>query len=124
MRQIDELRAAVRLLKQIGYPKRGTIEEQQTLQDFADIVQREWSLERLAQLACDGESEGLVTRMQAVGQAIEAELPRGFGFFCLCFAFDQPDTKGEYVSNASRTDVVREMQEFINRNPMQQPERN
>jgi hypothetical protein len=50
MRQIDELRKAVRLLMQIGYPRRGTVEESQTLQDFADLIQREWSAERLGEL--------------------------------------------------------------------------
>lgn len=122
-RQIDELRKAIRLISQIGYPKRGTVEESQTLQDFADLIQREWSLERLGELAGDFESESLVTRMQAIGKAIEAELPRGFGFFCLCFAFGV-DTKGEYVSNVSRADVIREMSGFIQRNPMQEPRRN
>lgn len=124
MRQIDELRKAVRLISQIGYPKRGTVEESQTLQDFADQIQREWSLERLGELAGDGESESLVGRMQAVGKAIESELPVGYGFFCLCFSFGDQQAKAQFVSNASRADVVRTMKEFVENNPIQEPRRN
>jgi glutathione S-transferase len=124
MRQIEELRKAIRLLHQIAYPRRGTVEESQTLQDFADLIQREWSAERLGELAGDTESQNLIPRMQAIGKAVEAELPRGFGFFVLCFAFNEPDANAQYVSNASRKDVVEAMQDFIKRNPMQEPGRN
>jgi hypothetical protein len=62
--------------------------------------------------------------MQAVGRAVDRELPEGYGFFVLCFRFNAPEgTPGEYVSNAKRKDVVATMREFIERNPMQEPER-
>ena len=97
-------------------------------------------------------------RMQAIGRAIEAQLPGWrcpecghqmteresqlytgcpsgmhfvqheplrYGFVVMCFPFDAPpDTRGEYCSNAKRADVVRMLQEFINRNPMSEPELN
>jgi hypothetical protein len=64
-------------------------------------------------------------RMQAVAKAVQRELPDGYGFFVLCFKFNAPPgTHGEYVSNARRKDVVATMKDFIERNPMQTPERN
>jgi hypothetical protein len=64
-------------------------------------------------------------RMQAIGKAVEAHLPAGYGFMVMCFPFNAPpDARGEYVSNARREDVVRMLQEFIDRNPMPDPEKN
>jgi hypothetical protein len=75
MRQIDELRKAVRLLMQIGYPRRGTVEENQTLQDFADLIQREWSAERLGELLANlsgGVEKSHETRWQSGKDTPEA----------------------------------------------------
>jgi hypothetical protein len=59
-------------------------------------------------------------RMQEI-----ANLPPGYGFFVLCFPFNAPpDTRGEYVSNARRKDVARVMQNFVQNNPIQDPEKN
>lgn len=35
------------------------------------------------------------SRMQAIGKAVEKELPKGYGFFVLCFPFNDPDARGE-----------------------------
>lgn len=57
-------------------------------------------------------------RMQAIGKAVEKELPAGHGFFVLCFPFNDSDALGEYVSNAQRADVLATMRNFIARKPM------
>ena len=64
------------------------------------------------------------SRMQAIAKSINEKLPEGYGFFVLCFRYNQKGGRVEYASNAQREDVVRAMQEFIDRNPMQKPERN
>jgi hypothetical protein len=63
--------------------------------------------------------------MQAIGKAVDELLPSGYGFVVFCFEFNaSPDARGEYCSNAKRRDVVRMLREFIERNPMQEPENN
>jgi hypothetical protein len=57
--------------------------------------------------------------MQAVGKAVAAELPAGYGFFVLAFPFLKKDAACEYVSNGKREDVVAAMRDFIKRNPIQ-----
>jgi hypothetical protein len=59
-------------------------------------------------------------RMQSVGKAVSEKLPEGYGFFVLCFPLNEPDAQGEYVSNASRADVISTMKNFVDRNPMQE----
>lgn len=64
------------------------------------------------------------SRMQAIGKAVAAELPKGYGFFVLCFPFHEPNAPGEYVSNGQRADVIQVMKNFVDRNPMQEIGRN
>lgn len=51
-------------------------------------------------------------KMQTIAKKVEKELPKGFGFVVLSFAFN---SEGEmiYVSNANREDVIKAMKEFI-----------
>jgi hypothetical protein len=39
------------VVKRIGYPERGTKDEYASLQDFADEIQKEWTLELLEKIA-------------------------------------------------------------------------
>ncbi len=56
--------------------------------------------------------EIIKSRMQIIAKKVKEELPDGFGFVVLAFKFNE---KGEmiYVSNANREDVVKSMEEFI-----------
>lgn len=51
-------------------------------------------------------------KLQDIGKMIKNELPEGFGFVLLSFYFN---SEGQlmYVSNAKREDVVKAMEEFI-----------
>lgn len=60
------------------------------------------------------------SRMQAIAKDVEKHLPKGHGFFVLCFPFNDPNARGEYASNAKRADVISTMKNFIDRNPMQE----
>jgi hypothetical protein len=70
-----------------------------------------------------GEKSEVRARMQAIARDVKSELPPGYGFFVLCFPFNAAG-RVEYVSNGNRADVVQAMKEFIERNPMQEPEKN
>lgn len=53
-------------------------------------------------------------KMRRIGHKVEEELPRGFGYVVLAFDFGTGDDKQMiYASNANRQDVVRAMEEFI-----------
>lgn len=58
------------------------------------------------------EEEIVKSKMQNIVRKVKEELPDGFGFVVLAFKFNE---KGEmiYVSNANRKDVVKSMEEFI-----------
>ena len=58
------------------------------------------------------EEEVVKRRMQSIAKKVDEELPDNFGFVVLAFKFNE---KGEmiYVSNANREDVVKSMEEFI-----------
>lgn len=58
------------------------------------------------------DEEIVKSRMQNIAKKVKEELPDGFGFVVLAFKFNE---KGEmiYVSNANREDVVKSMEEFI-----------
>lgn len=58
------------------------------------------------------EEEVVKRRMQSIARKVDEELPDNFGFVVLAFKFNE---KGEmiYVSNANREDVVKSMEEFI-----------
>lgn len=51
-------------------------------------------------------------KMQKIAKKVKDELPEGFGFIVLSFAFGHP-RQMMYVSNANREDVVQSMKEFI-----------
>lgn len=58
------------------------------------------------------DEEIVKSKMQHIARKVKEELPDGFGFVVLAFKFNE---KGEmiYVSNANREDVVKSMEEFI-----------
>lgn len=58
------------------------------------------------------DEEIVKSRMQNIARKVKEELPDNFGFVVLAFKFNG---KGEmiYVSNANREDVVKSMEEFI-----------
>ena len=58
------------------------------------------------------EEEVVKRRMQSIARNVDEELPDNCGFVVLAFKFNE---KGEmiYVSNANREDVVKSMEEFI-----------
>ena len=59
--------------------------------------------------------EFVKSKLQGIAQKVKNELPEGFGFVVLTFKFNEkPDTaQMMYVSNANRDDVVKAMEEFI-----------
>lgn len=64
-------------------------------------------------------------KLQDLALMIQNELPHGWGFFCQVFPFsDKIGEQAHFVSNANREDVVKTMQDFINRNIMPKPENN
>ena len=50
-------------------------------------------------------------RLQRIAKKVNDELPTGFGFVVLSFAFDNSGQM-MYVSNANREDIVKAMEEF------------
>lgn len=59
------------------------------------------------------EIEELVkSRLQRIAEKVNNELPTGFGFVVLSFAFGNPGQM-MYVSNANREDIVKAMKEWI-----------
>jgi hypothetical protein len=54
--------------------------------------------------------------MQALATALNEVLPQNWGFVLLCFPFDHEPGRMNYVSNANREDVLKVMQEFIDKN--------
>lgn len=52
------------------------------------------------------------SRLQSIAKKVDKELPTGFGFVVLSFAFNNPGQM-MYVSNANREDIVKAMKEWI-----------
>lgn len=52
------------------------------------------------------------SRLQRIAEKVNNELPTGFGFVVLSFAFGNPGQM-MYVSNANREDIVKAMKEWI-----------
>ena len=63
----------------------------------------------------ESEEEYIKGKLQTIAQNIDKELPEGFGFALLTFKFNtEPDTSDlMYVSNANREDIVKAMEEWI-----------
>lgn len=63
----------------------------------------------------ESEEEHIKGKLQNIAQNIDKELPEGFGFALLTFKFNaEPDTSNlMYVSNANRADIVKAMEEWI-----------
>lgn len=63
----------------------------------------------------DQEEEIVKSKLQGIARKVDNELPEDFGFIVLTFKFNEkPDTaQMMYVSNANREDVVKAMEEFI-----------
>lgn len=58
------------------------------------------------------DEEIVKSKMQTIAKKVNDELPEGFGFVVLSFVFDNPGQM-MYISNANRDDVVKAMEEFI-----------
>lgn len=52
--------------------------------------------------------------IQAIAKSVQDQLPEGYGFFVLAFPFGDSQ-EAVYCSNARRDDIVKSMQEFIDR---------
>lgn len=122
---MNEYNQMKEILCRIGYPRRGTREETATLQEFADEIQARWPnlREEVTEERGDPENEANMvvrSRLRSMAKFIESLLPRGYGFFVLCFPFGEGG-RAEYASNAKREDVMQAMKEFIERNIMQMP---
>lgn len=76
-----------------------------------------------AEIEATKANEPVRAKMQAIAKGVDGILPKGYGFFVLCFQFGVPGPV-EYASNARREDVVEAMKEFIELNPMQDPSKN
>jgi hypothetical protein len=63
-------------------------------------------------------------RLQRIAKLIDDELPKGYGFFVMCFPFNDPNSQGEYASNAQWGDVAALMKKLVARRVMQEPGRN
>ncbi len=61
------------------------------------------------------DEEIVKSKLQEIARKVDNELPEDFGFIVLTFKFNEkPDTaQMMYVSNANRDDVVKAMDEFI-----------
>ncbi len=61
------------------------------------------------------DEEIVKSKLQKIARKVDNELPEDFGFIVLTFKFNEkPDTaQMMYVSNANRDDVVKAMDEFI-----------
>lgn len=61
------------------------------------------------------QEEIVKSKLQEIARKVDNELPEDFGFIVLTFKFNaKPDTaQMMYVSNANRDDVIKAMEEFI-----------
>lgn len=63
-------------------------------------------------------------KLQFIGKMLTRELEPGTGFFLLTFTHGDNSKPAQYISNSVRDDVVKAMQEFLDRQPMQQQKDN
>ena len=61
------------------------------------------------------QEEIVKSKLQEIARKVDNELPEDFGFIVLTFKFNaKPDTaQMMYVSNGNRDDVIKAMEEFI-----------
>lgn len=57
--------------------------------------------------------EKVKEKMQDIARMIKSEIPREFGFVLLTFAHESENWQMIYVSDSNREDVVKAMEEFI-----------
>lgn len=59
-------------------------------------------------------NELVKSKMQRIARKVDEELPSGYGFAVLVFNFGEgKDNEMMYVSNADRQDIVKAMEELI-----------
>ena len=59
-------------------------------------------------------NELVKSKMQRIARKVDEELPSGYGFAVLVFNFGEgKDNEIMYVSNADRQDIVKAMEEWI-----------
>lgn len=59
-------------------------------------------------------NELVKSKMQRIARKVDEELPSGYGFAVLVFNFGEgKDNEMMYVSNAERQDIVKAMEEWI-----------
>lgn len=51
--------------------------------------------------------------MQRIARLVDEELPHGWGFFVMCFPFNDGQGRMNYASNARRENVHELMREFL-----------
>lgn len=54
--------------------------------------------------------------LSELARVLDEALPQGWGFVLLSFPFDDEPGRMNYISNAKREDVLKAMQEFIDKN--------
>ena len=60
--------------------------------------------------------ETVKRRMNTIAKKIDDELPEGYGFCVLAFSFGDADGRQlMYASNADRLDIIKAMQEWIDK---------
>lgn len=60
------------------------------------------------------EYENIKRKMNTIAKRVDDELPEGFGFCVLVFPFgEKKDSQLMYASNADRLDIVKAMEEWI-----------
>lgn len=57
--------------------------------------------------------EKVKLKMQKIASMIKSEIPNEFGFILLTFEHDKGDGSMIYVSDSNREDVIKAMEEFI-----------
>ncbi len=66
----------------------------------------------IAPMQYEVENERIRELLLALGRRIKAEMPAGYGFSLLIFGYS-PNNELFYLSSAQREDMIRTMQEFI-----------
>ena len=76
--------------------------------EFLDITRRRTMPEMKFEVR-DKEAEAV---LKEIGQRLKSAMPKGYGFSLLVFTFGEGGNMF-YTSNAQREDMIRAMQEFI-----------
>ena len=53
--------------------------------------------------------------LKRIAKNIDKSLPKDFGFVLLTFKFNESNSKLMYISNSNRSDVIKAMEEWIDK---------